>query len=118
MENLTGGIGPQVSQIARECNNSVQSTIRLEQRIQNRSGFARFFAGGDQEAGLALQQEVNQSQQRIRQLTQLRDQCPCDEETKALMQEQIQQMQQEQTRLQLLAQRETQSKGMFGWLWK
>ena len=118
MENLTGGIGPQVSAIAREFNNSVQSTLRLEQRIQNRSRFSRFFAGGDNEAGQQLEQQINQSRQRLKELQQHKDKCPCDNETRAMMQEQIQLMQNETTRLQLLAQKEQKSKGLFGWLWK
>ena len=118
MENLTGGIGPQISAIANQFNNSVQATIRLEERIQNRSGFARFFTGGDNEAGQQLEQETNQNQLRLQQIEQLKEQCPCDEETRILMQEQIKLMQNETTRLQLLAQNEQKSKGLFGWLWK
>lgn len=116
MEDLVGGIGPQVSQIAREFNNSVQATIRAEERIQNRSSFVRFFAGGDEKAAGELEQEMNQSQQRIQQLEQLSAQC--DEEVKAMMQEQIRTMEQEQVRLLQLAQDEKKNKGLFGWLWK
>ena len=35
-----------------------------------------------------------------------------------MMQEQIQQMEQEQLRLQDLAQNEKKSKGLLGWIWK
>ncbi|MGB2727308.1 MAG: hypothetical protein WBD09_02380 [Halobacteriota archaeon] len=118
MEDLVGGIGPQVSQIAREFNNSVQATIRAEERIQNRSRFVRFFAGGDEKAAEEMEQEVNQSQQRIQQLKQLRVQCDCGEEVKAMMHEQMQIMEQEQARLLQLAQNEKNKKGLFGWLWK
>ncbi len=61
---------------------------------------------------------MNQSQQRIRQLKHLRAQCDCGEEVKAMLQEQIQNMEQEQVRLQQLAQNEKKNKGVFGWLWK
>lgn len=118
MGGLVGGIGPQVREIARNFNNSVQATIRAEEKIQIRSGFLRFFAGGDDKAAGELEQEINQNRQRIQQLNQLREQCDCDEEVKAMMREQIQNMEQEQNRLQQLAQKEKKSKGIFGWLWK
>ncbi len=118
MGDLVGGIGPQVREIARNFNNSVQATIKSEEKIQTRSGFVRFFAGGDAKAAEELETEVNQNQQRIKELKQLKDQSDCDEEVKAMMQEQIQLMEQEQTRLQELAQAEKKSKGLLGWLWK
>src|SRR4030042_682465 len=65
MENLTGGIGPNVSQIAREFNNSVQATIMAEEKIQTRSQFARFFVGGDKDAAGELENETNRNQERI-----------------------------------------------------
>ena len=37
MENLVGGIGKNVSQIARQFNNSVQATIRAEEKIQTQT---------------------------------------------------------------------------------
>jgi len=118
MENLTGGIGRNVSQIAREFNNSVQATIRVEERIQTRNMLLRFLLGGDEEAAQEMEQEVNQNRVRIQQLKQLMEECDCDDEVKAMLQEQIQNMEQEQNRLQELAQNEKKSKGLFGWLWK
>jgi len=118
MEDLVGGIGKEVSQVARQFNNSVQATINAEEKIQTRSGFKRFFAGGDKEAAESLEQEVNQNKQRIQELKQLHEQADCDEEIKEMMQEQIQSMEKEQNRLQELAQKEKKSKGLFGWLWK
>lgn len=118
MGNLTKGIGSQISAIAREFNNSVQATLRAEQRIQNRSQIARFFAGGNQEAAGEIEQKVEQNRQRVQELQQLYQQCMAEEEVCQFLQEQIQNIQQEQERLQELAQREMQSKGLFGWLWK
>lgn len=114
MEDLVGGIGPQVSQIAQEFDNSVQATIRAEENIQTRNRIIRFFAGGDQEAAQLIEQEVNRNRERIQQLKQLREQCDCGEEVKAMFQEQIQDMEQEQNRLQQLAQNEKQYKWLFG----
>ena len=118
MERITGGIGPQVREVARNFNNSIQATLRAEERVETRGRFRRFFAGGDEEAAAEIEAQVNQNRQRIQQLKQLREDCNCSEEVKALMQEQIQKMEQEQNRLNGLAQAEKQSKGMLGWIWK
>ncbi len=117
MENLTG-IGKNVSAIAREFNNSAQATIRHEERMQMRNALTRFFAGGDEATAEEMEQEVTRNRERTQNLRQLYKECDCDEEVKAMMQEQIQNMEQEQTRLQELATKEKKSKGLFGWLWK
>jgi hypothetical protein len=118
MEDLVGGIGQQVSEIATEFDNSVQATIRAEEKIQNRNQFVRFFMGGDMEAAAAIEEEVNNNRERIQQLQQLREQCDCDEEVKSVFQEQIQNMEQEQNRLQQLANQEQQHSGLFGWFFR
>ena len=118
MEDLVGGIGPQVGEIARDFNNSVQATIRTEEKIQERNWVMRFLFGGDEEAAGEIEQEVNVNRERVQTLKQLKEQCSCDEPVKATMQEQIQNIEQEQNRLQQLAQAEKNSKGLLGWLWK
>ena len=118
MEGLVGGIGKNVSEIARGFNNSIQSTIKAEEKIQTRGRIARFFMGGDHEAAGEMEQEVNRNRERIQELKQLKEQCECDEEVMNMFQEQIQNMEQEQNRLQGLAQAEKKSKGIFGWLFK
>ena len=78
----------------------------------------KFFAGGDEEAAEEIEQEVNRNQERIQELKRLMQECDCNEELKAMIQEHIQNMEQEQNRLQELAENEKNSKGIFGWLWK
>ena len=116
LEDLAPGIGPQVSQIAREFNNSVQATIIAEEKIQKRNAFVRFFIGGEKNAAEDIEQELNQNRQRIQELKQLREECASGEEIKAMMQEQIQNMEQEQERLQQLTNREKSVQGVFGWV--
>jgi hypothetical protein len=118
MEELVGSIGPQVSQIADEINTSVQATIQAEERIKARNTIVRFFAGGNEAAAQEIEQQVVQNQERIRELQQLQEECDCDEQVRAILQEQIQNVEQEQTRLQQVAQNELNDKGLFGWLWK
>ena len=116
LEDLAPGIGSQVSEIAREFNNSVQATIIAEEKIQKRNAFVRFFIGGEKNAAEDMEQELNQNQLRIQELKQLREECVGGEEIKAMVQEQIQNMEQEQTRLQQLADREKGAQGVFGWV--
>ncbi len=112
-----GGIGDEVSEIAMEFNNSVQATLKVEERIQTRGMLRRLLLGGDEEAADELEQEVNGNEERIRALRELEERIE-DEEIKQIFQEQIQQIEQEQNRLQKMANREKRNKGLFGWLFK
>ncbi len=117
-ENITG-IGKNVSAIAREFDNSVQATVRSEERIRERSGIERFLFGGDENAAGELEQQATQNQERVMQMQLLVLQCSgCDAEVQTMLQGQLQNMEQEQARLMQLAQEEKQEKGIFGWLWK
>ncbi|NOQ37433.1 hypothetical protein GQ472_00965 [archaeon] len=118
MENLAGSKGARISEIAREFNNSVQSTIRSEEKIESKGYLSRMFTGGDAEAAGDLERQTIQNRENIQELKQLKDDCDCDSEVKAMMQEQINNMEQEQARLEQLAQSEKKSKGLIGWLWK
>jgi len=116
MENITGGIGPQVSAIARDFNNSAQSTWQYEDRIQNRDPISRFLFGGDQNSAAELNALTVQNENRIRQIEQLMNTADLDTETRALLEEQLQTMEQENTRLTQMAAAEQQDQGLFGWI--
>jgi hypothetical protein len=113
-----GGIGQNVSAIAQEFNNSVQATTRAEERIRTRNAIVRFFTGGDEGAAGEIEQEVIQNRNRIQQMEQLVNECGCDEEIRAILREQLQNMTEEQERLSNLAHGERADRGLFGWLWK
>lgn len=115
-EELVGGIGPQVSEVARGFNNSVQATILAEEKINSRSRLVKLFMGGDDEAADEIEQEVNANHARIMTLKQLMTQCECDEEVRNTIQEQIMNTEQEQIRLEELAAGEKAKKGLFGWM--
>ena len=116
MENMTGGIGPQVSAIAQDFNNSVQAEYQLEERIQNRGSFTRFFFGGDRAAARDLGNLTIQNQDRIRLIEQLMNSENLDADTRVMLQEQLQTMEQENTRLNQTASAELQNRGILGWL--
>jgi hypothetical protein len=119
LENLAGGIGPNVSAVAREFNNSVQATLNAEEKIEKRSRIRRFFAGGDHQAAEEINVQVYYNRERVEKLKQLRDECSsCAEEVMDMLQEQIENMEKEQARLEELAKKEKQSRGLLGWIWK
>ncbi len=117
MGELVGGIGPQVSEIARQWNNRINESLKAEATAQKKGAFARLLFGGDKETGEELEQIANQNKEAVQQLKQLRQQCQADEEVCEAFEEQIQVMEKEQERLTNLAKAEK-GKGLLGWLWK
>ncbi len=117
MENLTGGIGPNVSAIARNFNNGIANQTRVIERAENRSGLARAFAGGNKEDAKELYKEAKLYKGKITELRDLRKQARLDNETATIYDKQIQTLQQEQARLQKLARKENR-RGLLGWIWK
>jgi len=119
MKEELGGIGQQVSEVATAMDNSVKETVASEEKMQDRSAFSRFFAGGDKKAAEDIEANVVKNQERISEMQRLRESCEdCSDEAKQVLQEQIQTMEREQTRLKTLAESEKRKKGLFGWMWK
>ena len=118
MEDRTGGIGQNISAIARDFNNSVSVSEKIEQKIQDRSGIMRLFLGGDRDAAGQLANITSQNQARIQKIQQLISNATLDPDVRAFIEEQLQAMQNEETRLEQLATREQQDRGLFGWLGK
>ena len=114
MENRTGGIGQNISAIAREFNNSINMSEKLEQKIQDRSGIMRVFLGGERDAAGQLANITSQNQARIQKIQQLITTANLDTDVRAFLEEQLQAMQDEDTRLEQLATREQQDRGLFG----
>jgi len=110
------GIGSRVSEIAREFNNSVEKTIQAEEKIQKRNRIVEFFFGGDEEVAENILQETSKNKIKVQELKKLHQECDCDEEVKNIIREQIQNIEQEQNRLEQVAQKEKSNKGVFGWL--
>jgi hypothetical protein len=113
-----GSIGPQLSQYAMQINTSIQVETQAQERIQSRNAVVRFFMGGDEVAAGELQQETLRNRQQIHEMQLLIEQCSCDPQVRLLLQNQLQQMEQQQTELQQRAQQELQDKGLLGWIWK
>ena len=88
MENRTGGIGQNISAIAREFNNSVNMSEKLEQKIQDRSGIMRLFLGGERDAAGQLANITSQNQARIQKIQQLITTANLDPDVRAFLEEQ------------------------------
>jgi len=116
VEDLSGGIGRNVSAIAREFNNSASSMRKLEDRIQTRSSFMRVLFGGDREAARELAAQSVQNNARFAELHQLVSNATLNTEVRATIEDQIRILEKEQERLQQLAAREQEDRGLFGWL--
>ena len=114
-ENRTGGIGQNVSAIAREVNNSVEKTLAAEEQIRTRHGFMRFLFGGDAEAARLIESEAQRNRERAAELRQSIENCTCDAETKTMLREQVRMIEQEQDRLTALAEEEMRHRGLFSW---
>ncbi|MGE5041697.1 MAG: hypothetical protein ACM3IJ_02230 [Candidatus Levyibacteriota bacterium] len=105
----------QVENLATQVKNTIQNTLKLEQQIRDRNFLMRLFWGGDKKTGQELYQITTQNKDRIREMERLVESCNCNEETKNLLREQLRIMDQEQMRLNNMAQEEIRKKGLFSW---
>jgi hypothetical protein len=115
MEGLTGGIGRNVSEIAREFNNSASSQKTFEDRIQNRNTIIRLFFGGDRDAARELANLTVQNRLRITELGQLMNSTTLDSAIREMMEEQVKVMEKEQERVEQVSKHEQEDRGFFGW---
>jgi hypothetical protein len=116
MENLTDGIGPQVSAIAREFNNSEDSSDRVEAEIQEQNPIFRFLFGGNVTAASELANITANNQILIQQLQQLEAGANIDPDILQLYQQQVATLQAEQARLEQLSADTRKDRGILGWL--
>jgi len=118
MENLTGGIGKNVSALARGFDNSVQAREQLEEKLQSRNSIIKTLLGGDETAANELAKELNITDEKLAELRSLGAQCNCSDDVKTELKSQIAEVEAEQARLKELVKAEKADKGWFGWLFK
>ncbi len=115
-QDLLGpSIGGQVAQLAAQVDASAQVTANAQVQAQARGFWTMLFFGGDARAAATIEQEVNQNQARIEQMTRLLSQASSTPGVQATLQAQLTAMQQEQERLQQFAQSEKNRLGIFSW---
>jgi hypothetical protein len=107
-----------LTETEREIRDTLNSTLQAEMQIQSRNAFVQFFMGGDDQAALQLEREVDANEDRIREMERLIDICNCSEQVQDQLRDRIYDMDQEQDRLQDLIRLERQDTGIFGWIWR
>jgi len=112
-----GGIGQQIKLIAQNQNQNQEKIEVSLQNVQKRSGFAKFFIGANYGEINKAQKMLEQNQEQIQQLNQIRNQLSNKGDQQQLT-EQIQTL--EQTNLQINNSLETTQKGfsLFGWMFR
>ncbi len=115
-KDFLGGIGPQVSEIARQISNSQASTTEAEINIERRSLLQRIFFGWDISNSSIIEREITQNQEKIARLKDLIGNASgISAEVRNMLEEQIQNMETEQERLRKLSEDEAKLWGIFSW---
>ena len=114
-KELLGGIGQQVSEIAKQMNDSVATTTNAEAKVQARSFITRLLFGGDSAAADVIARQVAQNQSRIDDLNKLLGEANVPADIQTVLKAQITAIQDAQARLQALAQKEQKAWGLFSW---
>ena len=111
------GIGQQVRTIAQQQNQSANTAIRAMEKVQTRSKVKTFFFGSDYKNLGALRSETVQTRNRLEQLNQLMESVQ-NEGDQTELQNQIQTLEQEQTRIESFIKAQEGKFSLFGWLVK
>jgi len=112
-----GGIGEQVRVIAQQQNDSDANTTKAIETIQSRSKIKTFLIGSDYKNLGALRSEIVQTRNRIEQLNRLMENVQ-NEGDKTELQNQIQTLEQEQTRIESFIKAQEGRFSLFGWFVK
>lgn len=115
--DIDGGIGQQVNVVAKAQNDSIAEVENSINEINNRSGFTKFLIGPKYGSIAEIQTAITENQARIKVLTDLANQVT-DPVVKQVLQEQIKQFQQENTKLQTFVAENESGVSLFGWLVK
>ncbi|MCX6764486.1 MAG: hypothetical protein NTU58_02140 [Candidatus Nealsonbacteria bacterium] len=115
--NREEGIGQEVRVIAQQQNQSASTTIQAMEKVQARSKVKTFFFGSDYKNLGALRSETVQTKNRLEQLNRLMVNVQ-NEGDKTEFQNQIQVLEQEQTRIESFIKAQEGKFSLFGWLVK
>ncbi|MFH1280885.1 MAG: hypothetical protein ABII08_04730 [Candidatus Beckwithbacteria bacterium] len=116
-QGAKGGIGQQVSEVAREQQQAQQEIEGELDKLGARQGWARKLFGPDYKAIKNLNQQIERNRLRIRQLEQLQTQV-ANVADQTQIQEAAQALVEQNTALEEQIQAEEQTGSLFGWLFK
>ena len=106
-----------LKEIVKDKNQSSQEVLESIEKIESRNIFLKFLIGPNYNGIENLKQEVEKNKTRIQNLSQIINQLE-NEGEKSLIQEQIQLLEEENTKLQEMIQQEEETFSLFGWLVK
>ncbi len=112
-----GGIGEQVRVIAQQQNDSENTTTQAIEKVEKRNKIKTFLFGSDYKNLGALRSEMVQTRNRLEQLDRLLEDAT-DEANKTELQNQIQTLEQEQTKIESFIKAQEGRFSLFGWLLK
>jgi len=112
---LLGGLGQQVSDIAKGVDDSIATTTAAESKIEGRGFLTKLLFGGDANAAATIRDQVAQNQERIIQLAGILNQATTSADVKAELQAQLDALNAEQVRLQNVASSQQKLWGLFSW---
>jgi len=112
-----GGIGEQVREIAREQASSSEKVVSAVERVETRSRVRTFFFGSDYKNLGEIRSEVVQTRNRIEQLNREMERAASTTDMTAVQAE-VQQMEEEQTRLESYIKTHEDTFSLFGWALK
>lgn len=112
-----GGIGQQVRIIAQRQNQSESTTIKAMEKVQTRSRVKTFFLGSDYKNLGTLRSEMVQTRNRLEQLNRLMENVQ-NEGDKTELQNQIQTLEQEQTKIESFIKTQEGKFSLFGWVFR
>jgi len=112
-----GGIGQQVRVIAQQQNDSENTTTQAIEKVEKRNKIKTFLFGSDYKNLGALRSEMVQTRNRIEQLNRLMENVE-NEGNKTELQNQIQALEQEQTKIEDFIKVQEGKFSLFGWLLK
>lgn len=115
---LFGARAEEANRVASEIRASVEQTVAMEAKIQSRGFFRRVFMGGDVDTAKQLEAELLQTQDRLRDMDRLIQDCDCDGPTRDVLQEQLRLLDQDRDRLSNLVLEQYDRTGLFGWLFR
>ena len=113
----SGGVGQQIRTIAQQQNQSSGTTTQAMEKVQTRNKMQTFLFGSDYKNLGTLRSEIVQTQNRLQQLNNLMENVD-NEGDKTELQNQIQTLQQEQTKIESFVNSEEKKFSLFGWLVK
>jgi len=111
------GIGQQVRTIAQQQNQSASTAIQAMEKVQTRSKVKTFFFGTDYKNLGTLRSEMVQTRNRLEQLNRLMENVQ-NEGDQTELQNQIQTLEQEQTKIESFIRAHEGKFSLFGWLVK